>query len=220
MKRHSPGLALALLACAAVALAATAPLAMLSTQAPAGAAVAAPPAPRWELSAAPSGAASGRPSAPAEPGAADAASARVWRERHTIGVAARQASRAEVARQLAVLTGVDPQRPAEALHAAPPLTLHWRGSDAAEAWRQVLGVHADHAVQCDAGRCRLWLVHRPVTLARTRDAATADPPPEDAAPAPADTAADTADGARNDTAQAPAPGDPRQPEPPGPFPVD
>lgn len=146
------------LAGAAVALAATAPMAMLSSHAPASAVAAAPPpAQRWELTAMQPAVPAASASAPDQPSTAEAGQARVWRERHTIVVAARRASRAEVARQLAALTGVDPQRPSDLLRTDHPLTLHWRGTDAAEAWRLVLGSQTGHALQCVALRCRLWL---------------------------------------------------------------
>ncbi|MBX3636586.1 MAG: hypothetical protein KF683_14535 [Rubrivivax sp.] len=95
------------------------------------------------------------PQGPAQDGAAPAL--HVQRAGAEIVIAAQGAQRTEVARLLATATGVDPHTAAAALAGSRPLTLHWRGTDAAEAWRLVLGNQTGHALQCVGLRCRLWL---------------------------------------------------------------
>lgn len=137
----------------AVAAVALAPAALLPAPAPAGPSA----APSTPMLTAPPPAvmADRRASAPQrQEHQADAPFVR--RERAGLVIAAQSAPRAEVARQLAAATGEDPRAAAAALASARALTLHWQGRDAAEAWRLVLGDQASHALQCSAGRCRLW----------------------------------------------------------------
>lgn len=70
-----------------------------------------------------------------------------------------RASRAEVVRRLAKLTGTQILGSTRALADARPLTLHWQGRDLGEAWRHVLGDELGHVLAC-AGRnaCRVWLL--------------------------------------------------------------
>ena len=56
------------------------------------------------------------------------------------------------------MTGTELVANTEWLASAPPLTLQWRGRDAAEAWAQVLADDVGYALQCRAGRCRLWVL--------------------------------------------------------------
>lgn len=222
---RGPDGAAALLVGTAVVLTTVAPMAVLSPHGPAGAAAATPaPLPRWETGAALPATPAAAVVKPAPPSSPEAGQARVWRERHTIVIASRQAPRAEVARQLAALTGVDPQRPAAVLHGARPLTLHWRGSDAAEAWRRVLGAQAGHALQCDGARCRLWLIAQPAAAAALvdPDGSVDAPPAADLDPVtdrlPAEAGHDGAADAGADDGPPPT-WEPTQPDPPGLFPA-
>lgn len=82
----------------------------------------------------------------------------------------------------------------------------------------MLGVRVDHAVQCDAGRCRLWLIDAPGARVTGARAATGTAPggqPEMDAPVQTD-AAEGAEGAE----QAPPTWEPLQPDPRGLFPTD
>lgn len=222
-----PDGAAALLVGIAVVLTTAAPMAVMSTHGRAGAAAAAPPSllpPPRDAGAALAATPAAALVEAAPPPGAQAGQARVWRERQTIVIAARQAPRAEVARQLAALTGVDPQRPAAVLHGARPLTLHWRGSDAAEAWRRVLGAQPGHALQCDGARCRLWLIAQPAAAAARadHDGSVGAPPAADLDPAtdrpPAEAGHDGAADAGADDGP-PATWEPTQPDPPGLFPA-
>jgi hypothetical protein len=140
----------------------------------------------------------------------------VWRHGVAIVIAARAAPREAVARQLATLTGLAPLPASPQLAAARALTLHWQGTDAAQAWSLVLGSHTSHAVQCSELRCRLWLIDSPVS----------GPRPEAAAPPPASWPAEAPMQAEVDPPPAPTPDDggvrwePQQPDPPGLFPRD
>lgn len=149
------------------------------------------------------------PQGPAQDGAAPAL--HVQRAGAEIVIAAQGAQRTEVARLLATATGVDPHAAAAALAGSRALTLHWRGTDAAEAWRLVLGSQTGHALQCVALRCRLWLSGGPPgganapsapPMAQGADTEGAMPPGGDG-------------GAESEAAWAPM-----QPDPPGLFPSD
>lgn len=76
-----------------------------------------------------------------------------------VALTLRHANRAEVVRRFAELTGTQILGPAPSLAEAPPLTLHWSGSDVGEAWRRILGDEAGHVMAC-SGRhaCRVWLL--------------------------------------------------------------
>lgn len=82
------------------------------------------------------------------------------------------------------------------------LSLHWRGARLDEAWRRVLGDDLNHALQCEAGRCRVWVLG-PVPGVAVK--ATL------AAPSRPAMLPDPVAGAGGD------PADPRLPDPPGLF---
>jgi hypothetical protein len=70
---------------------------------------------------------------------------------------AHRASRLQAAQRLAALSGSQLLGMPDALAQAPPLTLHWQGPDARAAWSALLGDDVSHALQCDAGACRVWV---------------------------------------------------------------
>ena len=133
-------------------------------------------------------------------------------------------SRAQAAQRLAALTGgVLLERP-ELLAQTPALTLSWRGRDAGEAWRQLLGDEVGYAVQCAAQACRGWVL-APAERSAAAGAATGTV----AVVAVAATAATAATAERNSRAALPSPQAiapstheaapaPMQPDPPGLFP--
>ncbi|MBX3600083.1 MAG: hypothetical protein KF863_05635 [Rubrivivax sp.] len=123
---------------------------------------------------------------------------------------ARAASRAEVATALATASGSQLLEQPQVLSTTRPLTRHWRGRDLAEAWRQVLGDEVSHALQCDASRCRVWVLAAPAAGSRAPGTAAARAAGAGAATA---TAVDTV--ASPSTA-----GDLLEPDPPGLFPGD
>lgn len=81
----------------------------------------------------------------------------VQRQEGHIVIAARAASRQAVANQLATLTGTQLLESPEHLGATKPITLDWRGVDAAEAWRQVLADHVSYGLRCGHDGCRVWI---------------------------------------------------------------
>jgi hypothetical protein len=151
-------------------------------------------------------------------------------------IAVTRAARGDIARQLAALTGSELRIANEALlEHGGPLTLHWQGRDAFEAWQLLLGASASHALQCEGLRCRVWLLGDAAAAPGTAAAATAAPqtaPVQLAAAPPAATARPAAPaaapgGARKAPAQtlATAPQQPprahvMQPDPPGLFPSE
>lgn len=73
---------------------------------------------------------------------------------HAVG-----ASRLAAALVLAELSGATLHGSTALLAATRPLHLHhWQGRSAAQAWQAVLGDEVNHALQCDAGRCQVWIV--------------------------------------------------------------
>ncbi|MBX3637698.1 MAG: hypothetical protein KF683_20190, partial [Rubrivivax sp.] len=99
-----------------------------------------------------------------------------------------------------------------------PLTLHWRGTDAAEAWRLVLGSQTGHALQCVALRCRLWLSDGPPDGAKGAEGGAnmpSEPPMAQGAGTEGAMPSDGDSGAESEAAWAPM-----QPDPPGLFPRD
>jgi hypothetical protein len=76
----------------------------------------------------------------------------------TITIDVQAASRWEAAQALARLTHTRLHEQPEALAQTRPLTLHWRGSDPAQAWALVLGAEVSHAQQCGAGQCEVWVL--------------------------------------------------------------
>ncbi|MBX3638065.1 MAG: hypothetical protein KF683_22055 [Rubrivivax sp.] len=153
------------------------------------------------------------PQGPAQDGAAPAL--HVQRAGGEIVIAAQGAQRTEVARLLATATGVDPHAAAAALAGSRPLTLHWRGTDAAEAWRLVLGNQTGHALQCVALRCRLWLSGGLPDSAEGGANAPSAPPMAQGADTDGSMPPGGDGGAESEAAWAPT-----QPDPPGLFPSD
>jgi hypothetical protein len=87
------------------------------------------------------------------------------------------------------------------------LSLHWRGARLDEAWRRVLGDDLNHALQCEAGRCRVWVLGPVHGGGAAVVAATAGP----VSPGWAARSPDPVRAAGGD------PADPRLPDPPGLF---
>lgn len=125
------------------------------------------------------------PQAAAKPGT-------VQRSLTAWSIAAGDASRAELARQLAIQSGSRVQGDLVALGALPPLPEKLPDLDLAAAWRLILG-NSNHALHCTAATCTVWVLGT-LPSAPTNDggrpaiAAPADPPglfPAEAAPDPA-----------------------------------
>lgn len=132
-----------------------------------------------------------------------------------IRINAQGASRQSAAQQLAALTHAELLYTPDALAQAAPLTVNWRGRDAAEAWRVLLGPNASHALQCDQMSCRVWLV-ADQRAAAARASTSTSTPMHPVAPA--------AQAATLPSADVSAPASPAtqtmQPDPPGLFPSE
>ena len=88
----------------------------------------------------------------------------VVRQGSMIHITADTASRSQVAQRLAALTHAQLLGELGALADAPPLTLHWQGSEPQAAWAALLGDETNHALQCDSAGCKVWVfVARPAT---------------------------------------------------------
>lgn len=82
-------------------------------------------------------------------------------------IQAQRLPRAEVAAQLAQLSGSAVHGDLAALAQARPVTLNWRGGSLAAAWQVLLDGEVSHARRCSAARCELWLAASPRAVAGT-----------------------------------------------------
>lgn len=82
----------------------------------------------------------------------------ISRERGVWRIRADSASRHDVARTLAELSGTQLPAGIEALRSTPPLDLQWEGHDLAQAWQAVIGDEANYALKCSQTRCMAWIV--------------------------------------------------------------
>lgn len=135
--------------------------------------------------------------------------------RHADGeifIEARAASLGEAATALSALTQSELRLGSR--HALPEsrtLTITWRGHDVGQAWQALLGAGASHAMQCQAQRCRVWLL----SAGAAANEPGASPPPSAQAPMPAaPRASDLLSGTPPPAATV------AQPDPPGLFPSD
>jgi hypothetical protein len=71
---------------------------------------------------------------------------------------AAKASRLDVARRLAELSGSPLLGATELIARARPLDLRWQGRDLSDAWQAVLGPELNYALQCRRDRCQAWIV--------------------------------------------------------------
>lgn len=82
----------------------------------------------------------------------------ISRERGVWRIRADSASRHDVARTLAELSGTQLPFGIDALRSTPPLDLQWEGHELAQAWRAVIGGEANYALKCSQTRCMAWIV--------------------------------------------------------------
>lgn len=83
---------------------------------------------------------------------------RISRERGVWRIRADAASRHEVARTLAELSGTHLPAGIEALRSTRPLDLRWEGQDLSQAWQAFIGNEANYALKCSEKRCMAWVV--------------------------------------------------------------
>lgn len=82
----------------------------------------------------------------------------ITRHGRTWHIDATGASRLVAAQTFAQLSGSPLRGSVDALSESRPLDLHWQGRDLALAWQALLGNEVSYALQCDARRCRAWIV--------------------------------------------------------------
>lgn len=98
------------------------------------------------------------PPRPTAPALAPVPTLNITREGAGWRIEAIGASRLDAARRWAQASGSPVLGNVALLAFTRPLHLRWRGHDAADGWRAVLGSEVNFATQCSVARCRVWIV--------------------------------------------------------------